>query len=64
MQQQFSTQDLGLLQNLFSHLGHYGNAGSAPNEKGNYDPDYIEYDDEVPEGQQTETVILSNDDVP
>ena len=26
-----------------------------------YNPDYIEYDAEVPEGQETETVILGED---
>lgn len=30
----------------------------------NYNPDYFEYDDELPEGEIGERVILSNDPVP
>ena len=29
-----------------------------------YNPDYFEYDDELPEGQISERVVLSNDPVP
>jgi len=34
-----------------------------PNYQG-YDPDYFEYDDELPEGQMGERVILSDEQVP
>mmetsp|Transcript_1308 Transcript_1308/g.1774 ORF Transcript_1308/g.1774 Transcript_1308/m.1774 type:complete len:254 (-) Transcript_1308:180-941(-) len=37
-------------------------AAQIPNS--NYNPDYFEYDDELPEGQMGERVILSNDPVP
>ena len=36
--------------------------GSACNNT--YNPDYFEYDDELPEGQISERVVLSNDPVP
>lgn len=66
-----------MLQGLFSSLGtgsfpmppsFNGGASNVPGvsaqNQGGYKPDYIEYDDEVPEGEQSETVILSNDAVP
>lgn len=30
----------------------------------NYNPDYFEYDDELPEGEMGERIILSNDPIP
>ena len=39
-----------------------GNNGPAGNS--GYNPDYFEYDDELPEGEVGERVILSNDPIP
>ena len=55
IQRQFGQQNVGLLQNFAQQLMTNGGNGMATQ---------VEYDDELPEGETDEVVVLSNDPIP
>ena len=52
-----------MINNNRNDNGNYAATASGSG-AGGYNPDYFEYDDELPEGEVGERIILSNDPIP